>query len=183
MLSDRRVAAALVGTAGGRVCLLAGLGLEALAALWMRLILKRGADAEAEAPLVADLLAMALTAGLTPHLALGVVAGCVPPRVGARLAAPLGRGGRLVDALEAEARHSPELEPVLRTLVSCERFGAPAAPGLRHLAGEGRARVRQEAMVRARRASVHLLFPLVFLVLPAFLVLTTAPVLLAGFTR
>ncbi len=42
-LGDRRVPAALVGTAGGRVCLLTGLGLEALAALWMRAILRRAA--------------------------------------------------------------------------------------------------------------------------------------------
>ncbi|MGH8976279.1 MAG: type II secretion system F family protein, partial [Acidimicrobiia bacterium] len=183
LLGDRRVAAALVGTAGGWACLLGGLGLEALAALWMRHILRRAAAVRAEVPLAADLLAMALSAGLTPHLALGVVARCAPPRVGVALAAPLSRGGRLVDALETDARDNPELEPVLRILVACERFGAPAAPGLRHLAGEGRARLRQEAMVRARRASVHLLFPLVFLVLPAFLVLTVAPVLLAGFTR
>jgi tight adherence protein B len=43
LLSDHRVVAALVGTAAGRVCLLAGLGLEALAAAWMRRILRRGA--------------------------------------------------------------------------------------------------------------------------------------------
>jgi tight adherence protein B len=40
-LGDRRVPAALVGTAGGRVCLLVGLGLEALAALCMRVIVRR----------------------------------------------------------------------------------------------------------------------------------------------
>jgi tight adherence protein B len=43
LLSDGRVAAALVGTAAGRACLLAGLGLEAMAGLWMRHILRRAA--------------------------------------------------------------------------------------------------------------------------------------------
>jgi len=43
LLSDRRVAAALVGTSAGRTCLLGGLGLEALAAAWMRHILRRAA--------------------------------------------------------------------------------------------------------------------------------------------
>lgn len=43
LLSDRRVAAALVDTAVGRTCLLGGLGLEALAGLWMRHILRRAA--------------------------------------------------------------------------------------------------------------------------------------------
>ncbi|MDQ3946419.1 MAG: type II secretion system F family protein [Actinomycetota bacterium] len=41
LLSDHRVVAALVGTAGGRACLLAGFGLEALAAAWMRRVLVR----------------------------------------------------------------------------------------------------------------------------------------------
>lgn len=43
LLSDHRVVAALVGTAAGRGCLLAGAGLEALAAAWMRHILRRAA--------------------------------------------------------------------------------------------------------------------------------------------
>ena len=43
LLSDRRVVVALVGTAAGRACLVAGLGLEALAATWMHRILRRAA--------------------------------------------------------------------------------------------------------------------------------------------
>lgn len=43
LLSDHRVVTALVGTAAGRACVVAGVGLEALAAAWMRLILRRAA--------------------------------------------------------------------------------------------------------------------------------------------
>jgi pilus assembly protein TadC len=139
----------------------------------------------AEVPLAADLLAMALGAGLTPYLALEVVARCGPSRVGLRLSSTVlaAREQRLVGALEAEARASPALEAVLGVLIDCECLGAPAAPSLTRLAAEGRVRARQEAMARARTVPVRLLFPLVFLVLPAFLVLTVAPVLLAGFAR
>jgi pilus assembly protein TadC len=139
----------------------------------------------AELPLVADLLAMALGAGLTPYLALEVAARCAPPPVAVRFEAVLAaaRERRLVDALEAEAAASPPLGAVLRVLIDCERLGAPAGPSLCRLAAEGRAQARQEAMTRARTVPVRLLFPLVFLVLPAFLVLTVAPVLLAGFAR
>jgi len=138
----------------------------------------------AEVPLAADLLAMALGAGLTPYLALGVVTRCGPPRVGRRLSAALStREQRLAGALEAEAAACPALESLLRVLIDCERLGAPAAASLSRLAAEGRARARQEAMARARTVPVKLLFPLVFLVLPAFLILTVAPVLLAGFAR
>lgn len=145
---------------------------------------REAAALRAEVPLTADLLAMALAAGLTPYLALEVVARCGPPRVGRRLSGVLAaRERRLVEALEAEAGAWPPLAGVLQVLIDCERLGAPAAPGLSRLAVEGRAQARQEALVRARRAPVKLLFPLVFLVLPAFVVLTVAPVLLAGFSR
>ena len=48
------------------------------------------------------------------------------------------------------------------------------------LAASIRARARRRAMARARTVPVRLLFPLVFLVLPAFLLLTVAPVVLAS---
>ena len=40
LLADRRVAPTLIGTAPGRTCLVAGVALEGLAALWMRGILR-----------------------------------------------------------------------------------------------------------------------------------------------
>ncbi len=40
LLADRRVAPTLVGSAPGRACLLAGVALEGLAALWMRRIVR-----------------------------------------------------------------------------------------------------------------------------------------------
>jgi len=43
LLVDRRVAPTLIGTPSGRACLLIGLTLEALAALWMRRIVRCGA--------------------------------------------------------------------------------------------------------------------------------------------
>ncbi len=158
-----------------------------LRARWVRERRRRreAAALRAEVPLAADLLAMALGAGLTPYLALDVVARCGPPRVGRRLAGVLAarERRRLVEALEAEAGSCPPLAGVLRVLAACERLGAPAAPALSRLAVEGRAQARQEAMARARRVPIRLIFPLVFLVLPAFVVLTVAPVLLAGFAR
>lgn len=143
------------------------------------------AAAEAVA-LTADMLAMAVGAGLTPYLAAEVAA-----RFGPRSAAePLGavlstvRGGlRFVDALDAEAARSPQLAPLLATLANSERSGAPVGPALARLAAATRAQARRRAMVRARTVPVRLLFPLVFLVLPAFLLLTVAPVVLASLTQ
>ncbi|MCA1843729.1 MAG: hypothetical protein LC792_11210 [Actinobacteria bacterium] len=42
LLADRRVAPTLIGTATGRICLLTGIALEALAAVWMHRIVQCG---------------------------------------------------------------------------------------------------------------------------------------------
>lgn len=136
--------------------------------------------------LTADLLAMALYAGLTPYLALEMAARFGPEPVAGRLESVLSAvdtGLRFVDALDAEAARWPALSPVLVTLANSERSGAPVGPALARVAGSTRAQARRRAMARARTVPVRLLFPLVFLVLPAFLLLTVAPVVLASLTE
>jgi len=136
--------------------------------------------------LAADLLAAALAAGLTPYLALEVVARLGPePAAGlcrAALAAT-GAGQRLADALDAEAVRSRALAPLLALLAASERSGAPVGAALGRLAASIRGRLRRRAQARARTVPVRLLFPLVFLVLPAFLVPTVAPVVLAALSH
>jgi len=144
---------------------------------------RQDASLNAAVPVVADVLGVALTAGLTPYLALRVAARSTPRPVAARLGgvvAAVEDGRRLADALEEEAGVSPPLRPVLEVLLASERLGAPVGPTLARLAADGRARLRRAALARARTLPVRLLFPLVFLVLPAFLLLTVGPVLLAG---
>jgi len=135
--------------------------------------------------LAADLAAVLLAAGLTPHLAVEVLARSAPAPVATRLEAVLAAAerDRLADALDAEAARSTGLAPFLAILAASERTGAAAGPALGRLAASTRARVRRRAMARARTVPVRLLFPLVFLVLPAFLVLTVAPVVLAAVSR
>ena len=136
--------------------------------------------------LTADLLAMAVAAGLTPYLALEVAARSGPRPVADRLTAVLAAAGdrlRLADALDAEVRRTPVLAPLLALLAASERSGAPVGAALLRLAASTRAQTRRRAMARARTVPVRLLFPLVFLVLPAFLLLTVAPVVLAGLSR
>ena len=68
-------------------------------------------------------------------------------------------------------------------LIASDRLGAPVGPQLARLAAEERAAVRRRAEAHARRVPVKLLFPLVFLVLPAFVLLTVVPGLNAGLQR
>jgi pilus assembly protein TadC len=97
--------------------------------------------------------------------------------------AAAGAGERLADALRAEAVRTPAVAPLLVLLAASERSGAPVGASLTRLAVATRAQARRRAMARARTVPVRLLFPLVFLVLPAFLVLTVAPVVLASLTH
>jgi tight adherence protein C len=137
----------------------------------------------ADVAFTADLLAVAITGGLTPLLAIQAASTSSPPSVAVHLQAvrtAVGSGQRLLHALEAGAAAIPELGALFGLLATSERTGAPVGPLLTGLAAEERARARRAALVRARKLPVRLLFPLVFLLFPAFLVLTVAPALIAG---
>jgi tight adherence protein C len=144
---------------------------------------RRLARIESELPEVVDLLVLAVGAGLTVGLALDAVA----QRADGHLAAELDRvvastrqGHRLADALDTLPTRAGEgVRPFVAALVASERYGAPLAAGLERLAAEVRATRRRRADEAARRVSVKLLFPLVLCILPAFALLTVAP-LIAG---
>jgi pilus assembly protein TadC len=147
---------------------------------------RRGRLEPGAVALTADLLAMVVAAGLTPYLALEVAARFGPPPVAERLAATLSAaraGLGLAEALDAEGQRTRQLGSLLALLAASERSGAPVGAALCRLAAVTRAQARRRAMARARTVPVRLLFPLVFLVLPAFLLLTVAPVVLASLTH
>ncbi len=136
-----------------------------------------------ELPVVLDLLGVAVGAGCTPYLAVEVAAEWSPPVVSASLVAALracALGASFEAALDTAACATPALRPLVDALLSSDRLGAPAGPVLARLAAEERTALRQRAEAHARRVPVRLLFPLVFLVLPAFVLLTVVPGLAAG---
>ncbi len=139
-----------------------------------------------ELPVVVDLLGVAVAAGCTPYLAVDVAVRWGPPRAANALspvlrACALGTG--FESALEAAAADSPALRGMVDALLASDRLGAPVGPQLARLADEERAALRRRAETHARRVPVKLLFPLVFLVLPAFVLLTVVPGLVAGLQR
>ena len=98
-------------------------------------------------------------------------------------AAAVDRGARLADSLELLPDELGEVvRPVVVALVSCDRYGAPLGPTLDRLASDVRVAARQQAEAAARRLPIRLLFPLVSCILPAFGLLTVAP-LIAGSLR
>jgi Flp pilus assembly protein TadB len=136
-----------------------------------------------ELPVTVDLLGVAVGAGCTPFLAVDTAARWAPPTLAAwldevRRSCALGRG--FGDALDDRARRVPSLQPLADALLASDRFGAPVGDALVRLAAEQRTALRRRAEARARTVPVRLLFPLIFLVLPAFGLLTVVPAVLAG---
>ena len=145
-----------------------------------------GRIVEHELPVTIDLLVVAVGAGCTPYLAVDVAATWSPPTLAAELASVVracNLGRSFADALDELAARVPPARPLADALLASERFGAAVGDALTRLAAEQRAVLRRRAETRARTVPVRLLFPLVFLVLPAFGLLTVVPALLAGFSR
>jgi tight adherence protein C len=139
-----------------------------------------------ELPVTLDLLGVAVDAGCTPYVAVETAAHWAPPPVAARFDRVLRAcrmGAAFADALHDAARTAPPLAPVVDALLTADRLGAPVGPALARLATEERTALRRRAEAHARRVPVRLLFPLVFLVLPAFVLLTVVPGLASGLAR
>jgi tight adherence protein C len=142
---------------------------------------RRLAALAGDLPDVVDLLVLAVGSGLTVNLAVRHVARRAPGPLGAELRrvcyeATLGR--RLGDALgDLPARAGDAVRPLVAALVASERYGAPLGAGLERLALEVRGDRRRRAEEAARKVPVKLLFPLVTCTLPAFALLTVAPLI------
>ena len=140
---------------------------------------RRLAEITADLPDVVDLLVLAVGGGLTVHHAVA--------RVADRGSGPLARelqqvlhdvalGRRMADALDdLPVRAGESVRPLVAALVASERYGAPLVRGLERLADEVRRDRRRRAEEAARKVPVKLLFPLVTCTLPAFGLLTVAP--------
>jgi pilus assembly protein TadC len=139
-----------------------------------------------ELPLVLDLLQVAVSAGCTPFRALELTIRWGPPSTGAVFGVAIDStrlGSSLRDALDTLAIDAPTLVPVTDVLLASDRLGAPSGPALTRLANDVRTDLRRRAEARARTLPVKLLFPLVFLVLPAFGLLTVVPALLSALSH
>lgn len=134
-------------------------------------------------PDLVDLLALAVGAGLPLPSALPLVAPVAPASLqpalldaASQLAA--GRGSDDV-VLRLGASWGPPAHPLVHALADHLRYGTALLPALDRVAAEARTNRRRAAETRARTLPVLLLFPLVLCTLPAFGLLTVAP-LVAG---
>jgi tight adherence protein C len=144
----------------------------------------RQSDIERRVPDLVELLVAITEAGLAPGMAFRRSAEVLVGALGAevRLAVDeidLGLPWRTAMERLVERTDVPSLRRLVSTLARSNRLGTPIRSTLRSVADDLRADRRAKAEEAARRAPVKMLFPLVFLILPAFLLLTVGPVVLA----
>jgi pilus assembly protein TadC len=138
---------------------------------------------DAELPQLLDLLAAASAAGLSAvaglRAAVSVLRGPLGDELRSSLVAiDLGSRWREELAAVTERLALPDLRRAVAVLTRTETLGTSLADATRELAADVRDARSASLAERARTAPVKMLFPLVFLVLPAFLLLTVVPVLL-----
>ena len=133
-------------------------------------------------PVLIDLLALAAASGFTPASSVAAVVEWAPPTLSAwciDLATASDRGVSFASACELPPPHR-DLLALSAMLAASARSGAPIRSALQRLAESSRIATRQQAEARARAVPIRLLFPLVFTILPAFGLLTLAPVVLGA---
>ncbi len=153
---------------------------------------RRAADRKREAveralPLLLDLLRSGVASGISTRTILSSL------QVGTRvddlstfddslgsLRGSLRSGVGFVDALRVLNDEGPAVVGLVAALAATEHYGVSISPTLDALAADARLVHRRRIEMKARRLPVLLLFPLVVFILPAFLVLTVAPLLFSG---
>jgi tight adherence protein B len=160
----------------GLACLAGGVVLIVVAQRWTTRLV-RSAQTTGDVPgLDAELIAIALTGGVSIDRARSVVRDARALRgAGARTEEP----GGDASAPAAAAARGPEGEGVDAVLALSKSAGVPAVELLRASAAHARHRARIDGRLRVARLSSRLLLPLGVCTLPAFLLLGVAPMMLS----
>ncbi|WP_312677244.1 type II secretion system F family protein [Microbacterium sp.] len=136
----------------GIACLVAGLLLMLVARRWTSRLVARAQPGDRLAGVQGDVVAIALTGGVSVERALSVV--------------------------EHSGGGAPD-DDTTGVLALSARAGAPAVDLLRAAAADARRRARTDGRLRAARLGARLLLPMGVCTLPAFLLLGVGPMLLS----
>lgn len=148
----------LFTTGPGLVCLALGILLMLTARVWNSRLIRRATPTELTPGLTLDLLANALAGGVSPD-----------------------RARELVSQIKSRCGLSDNTSPtsIESVLRLSRRAGVPAGVLLRSEATETRRRAESEAQKKAARLSVTLMLPLGLCILPAFMLLGVAPLIIS----
>ena len=171
----------LFGTVPGLVCLAVGVALMLVARVWNRRLIAGAQPTDLAPGLRCELMAIAVAGG-------GALDRAVASVERALAASALESGGTVSvsaagdAALRDAASGGDGRSAVDAVLALSRRAGVPAGELLRSEAEESRRSARAEAAARASVLGVRLMLPLGLCVLPAFMVLCVAPLLIAVVT-
>jgi Flp pilus assembly protein TadB len=207
-LSDPRGAVSYLTQPQTRAALIAGLLLQGVGAIWIgaivngvgatssrsaRVPLLRAVRAiftgrsrptiDAECAEVADTIAFALDAGLSPTASLAAVAPTAHGAFGVSLREAVARVGVPLHESVASATSGLESEGATRfarAFAWSAELGVPLADAMRALSDDLRERAALHFSEDIRRASIHVLMPLGVLVLPAFVLACLVPLFVGG---
>jgi tight adherence protein C len=152
---------------------LPGIQVGALAAKRQKLI-------QRQLPDVMDLLTISVEAGLGFDAALSQVTKNVPGPLAeeiGRLLQEMQIGASRIEAFRhlSERTNVPELQSFVLSMIQADLFGVSIANVLRAQSRELRSKRRQRAEEIAQKIPVKLLFPMIFLVLPALFIVVLGP--------
>lgn len=138
------------------------------------------AEIDAELPDLADLMTLMVEAGISLSRALRIAAGESKGALRERLDTAMAQidiGVARQDALVNAAADSPskELMNFVGLFAEADRYGTPVAAALRAFAEDARDKELCRAREEAQKLPIKMLFPLVFMILPAFMLLTVGP--------
>lgn len=135
-------------------------------------------------PETADLIVLGVGAGMPLRVAVRHAAEWADPPFQGVFVEALRRaeaGETFAIALETAAATLDDVaRPLVGLLATAESDGGALLSGLVRVSDDARRRRRQAAAIRARRLPVTMLLPLVFCVLPAFVLLAVAPLILTS---
>jgi len=143
---------------------------------------RRAEAAAGDAAVLAEMVSLALSAGLTLSQALRAAAPLIDPPLRKEVEIVLRQAtrGGLGNALAAASGHSRRFcVSVAHAVVT----GAPLAPAVDSFVREAAAERRTARLEAARRLPVRLMLPLALLILPGFVLLTVGPTVLAALER
>lgn len=144
-----------------------------------------------ELPELIDVLIATIEAGLGFAGSLQLVSGRFEGPLGSELRLALQEQRMGLATTQAvrnilERSDTPALRSFVRAIVQAETLGVSIGAMMRNLALEMRSRRRQAAQERVQKAPLKMLFPLIFLIFPAMLIVLLYPAiheLLTGFSK
>lgn len=141
----------------------------------------RGADglSREDGLLAVELVALGVTAGLPFRNAAALTA----DQIGGAIGHEINRALRRLGAGYQPLIGSGDLRSVFNVASAAEASGMPIAAALNALSTDRRRAAAAEAREQLSKLPVKMLFPLAFLILPGFVMLTVVPPLLSGLSR